>query len=138
MNNNEINNHSFERLLKPGNLGFFNAFECVSVFILDKAKGNNPINVFTIFIAVERDITKSKPEYLTPKRTRVTDNVYLGIERQYIDIESARQAYINLCEYANERKSGLLELVPDEEIYIGGIEKCPASFVPNDTTIKNR
>ena len=52
MNNKAANSSSFEHLIKPGTLGFFNAFECISIFILDKVPDNKPINIFTIFIAV--------------------------------------------------------------------------------------
>ena len=130
-----MNESFFDRFLKPGNLGYFNAFECVSVFILDKARGKSPINIFSIFISVERKNIDCNPKNLTPKLITVSENVSLGIRRQYVNIENAKHTYAKLCEYANKDKSGLLDLGLGGEVHLGSMETCPSSFVPHGHTI---
>ena len=135
MNNIAIDDSSFEHFLKSGALGFFNAFECVSVFIFDKATGKNPINIFTIFIAIEKKDIDYNPENLTPKLKSITEEVSMGIMRQFFKMEDVYQTYIKLCEYANKKNDCLLDIGLGGEVHLGSMEICPESFVPHDHSI---
>lgn len=135
MNNDVMNDNAFDRFLKHGDLGFYNAFECVSAFIIDKSTGKDPINVFSIFIAVERNNIDYNQKFLTPKLISITEEASLGVIRQYIKIENANQIYAKLCEYASKKKSGLLDLGLGGEVHLGSMEVCLSSFVPHDSTI---
>lgn len=135
MNNKAANNSSFEHLIKPGTLGFFNAFECISIFILDKVPDNKPINIFTIFIAVERNNINYNQEYLTSKLIPITEEVSMGIIRRFVETENAHQTYIKLCKYTNQKNSDLLDIGLGGKVHLGNMEICPESFVPHDYSI---
>lgn len=129
------NDNAFDCFFKQGNLGFYNVFECVSVFLLDKSMGKEPINVYTIFIAVERNNIDYKQKYLTPKLISITDEVSIGILRQYISPKTVRETYVKLYEFTGKKKCDLLNLGLGNEIHLGIMERCPASFVPHDKSI---
>lgn len=135
MNNKAANSSSFEHLIKPGTLGFFNAFECVAIFILDKVSDNKPINIFTIFIAVERNNINYNQEYLTSKLIPITEEISMGIIRRFVETENAHQTYIKLCKYTNQKNSDLLDIGLGDEVHLGSMEICPESFVPHDHSI---
>lgn len=126
----------FEELTAPSNLGYYNCFECISIFVIDK-DNECTINIYSLYIAEERyDIEFDKEEYLTSKLISISKKYSLGITRTFRRIEDMKKIYINLNSHANRNKSGSLDLGFGGSILLGRMETCEHRFVPCDGTKK--
>lgn len=116
-------------LTAGGVLGFFTHVEATEIFVV-RDDTPTPINVFSIFVAEERDENPSAvPEYLGKRiRLKTLDGWAFGIKRTLLPVANLALSLDTLTHTGEWKPSGAA-------LQVGPLVAAPTQFVPSDSTM---
>lgn len=116
-----------KRLAAAGVLGFHTHVEAIEIFAT--RDGQMPFNIFSIFVAEERDdLPKTKSEYLGKRITlKLLKGWTFGIQRTILPIAALIQSLDTLQQTGEWKPSGTA-------LRVGPVVPVPTQFVPPDST----
>lgn len=113
---------SFKDLLKSGNIGFYKRCEVIDIYLNNK-KEKKVINLYKLITFQENPIEdNNSKEYLTNELKYINDNYSLGITKDYMSLQDAKDCF-------NDLKNNNIWRFKDDFMRLYDLNLIPKQFV---------